>query len=317
MVKAFISYSWESEIHKGWVRDLSIRLRKDWIDITLDQWDLVPGDQLPEFMERAVRESDFILIVCTRQYKNRSDNRQGGVGYEGDIMTSEVMNSRNHRKFIPILRQAPWEESAPSWLSGKYYIDLSSTPISESQYEDLLNTLLGTRTEAPPLGGSNIGEVFQVTENRNRVDSQTSEFIPIRISGVIVDQVGIPRNDDTRGSGLYRVPFRLTQQPPSDWSQLFLYYWDHPSRFTTMHRPGIASVVEDTVILNGTSVEEVENYHRETLILASQEANKKYQEVVDKKRSAKEGERKCLEDHRRNVENISRRIKFDDEPQDT
>jgi len=154
MIKVFISYSWDSYQHKRWVRDLASRLRQDGIDVTLDQWHLVPGDQLPQFMERAVRESDFVLIVCTPRYKDRSDNRKGGAGYEGDIMTAELMNSGNQRKFIPLLRQQTWVDSAPSWLLGKYYLDFSSTPYSELIYGDVINTLLGNRTQAPPIGGS-------------------------------------------------------------------------------------------------------------------------------------------------------------------
>ncbi len=120
LTKVFISYSWDNDDHKNWVRELATRLRSDGIDVTLDQWHLVPGDQLPEFMERSVRESDYVLIVCTHKYKERSDNRRGGVGYEGDIITAEFMATRNHRKFIPILRQQPWEDSAPNWLLGSY-----------------------------------------------------------------------------------------------------------------------------------------------------------------------------------------------------
>jgi hypothetical protein len=155
MVKAFISYSWDNTDHKNWVCELATRLRKDGIDIILDQWHLVPGDQIPEFMERAVRESDFVLIVCTHKYKERSNNRQGGVGYEGDIMTSEVMNIRNQRKFIPILRQQSWNDSAPNWLLGKYYIDFSSSPYLQKNYDDLINTLLGTREKPPSVGTIN------------------------------------------------------------------------------------------------------------------------------------------------------------------
>ena len=61
MPRAFISYSWNSEEHKGWVRTLAIRLRENGVETTLDQWHLVPGDQLPAFIERAVRDSDYVL----------------------------------------------------------------------------------------------------------------------------------------------------------------------------------------------------------------------------------------------------------------
>jgi hypothetical protein len=111
---AFVSYSWDSDTHKAWVKDLAARLRADGIDVTLDHWSLAPGDQLPAFMEAAVRANDFVLIVCTPRYRDRSDQRMGGVGYEGDIMTAEVMAKRDHRKFIPILRSGEWDAASPS-----------------------------------------------------------------------------------------------------------------------------------------------------------------------------------------------------------
>lgn len=313
MVKAFISYSWDNNEHKNWVREFATRLRNDGIDVILDQWHLVPGDQLPEFMERAVRESDYVLIICTHKYKERSNNRQGGVGYEGDIMTAEVMSTRNQRKFIPILRQSLWVDSAPNWLSGKYHIDLSSTPYPEKYYNDLLTTLLGTREKAPPIGNVKKSETSFSGESSNQIVRTTAEFEPIQIVGVIVDQVGVPRNDGTRRSALYKIPFRLSQRPADEWAEFFIHYWNRPPLFTKMHRPGIASVVGDTVVLDGTTIEEVEDYHRDTLVLIIQETNKKYQELIEQRRNIKELEQQRLETHKQNIEDISNRIKFNED----
>lgn len=149
--KAFVSYSWDDEAHKDWVRKLATRLRADGVDVTLDCWHAAPGTQLPEFMERSVRENNFALIVCTPRYKGKSDGRIGGVGYEGDIMTAEVFAKRNHEKFIPLLRTGGWDDAAPSWLSGKHYVDLRGEPYREDEYLKLLNTLHG-RNQVPPLG---------------------------------------------------------------------------------------------------------------------------------------------------------------------
>jgi hypothetical protein len=96
--KAFISYAWESEEAKIWVKELATELRNDGIDAKLDQWEIVPGDQMPHFMEKSVRENDYVLIICTPKYKTKSEDRIGGVGYEGDIMTAEVLQNSNHRK---------------------------------------------------------------------------------------------------------------------------------------------------------------------------------------------------------------------------
>ncbi|MFZ6008062.1 MAG: toll/interleukin-1 receptor domain-containing protein [Nitrospirota bacterium] len=149
--KAFISYSWDNDAHKKWVVRLATRLRADGIEVILDQWHAVPGDQLPQFMEREIRENDYILIVCTPTYKQKSDKRTGGVGYEGDIMTAEVFSTGNHRKFIPILAQGTWSDSAPSWLAGKYYIDLSLIDNFEKNYLELLSTIHDKRQKPPPV----------------------------------------------------------------------------------------------------------------------------------------------------------------------
>jgi hypothetical protein len=148
-----ISYSWDHELHKGWVRALAERLRvNDGVDVTLDRWHLQPGDQLTQFMETAIRENDFVLIVCTPGYRVRSDERQGGVGYEGDIMTAEVYARANHRKFIPLHREGEWLDAAPSWLRGKFYLDFRGDPYPPDSYTRLLKTLHGAVEALPTVG---------------------------------------------------------------------------------------------------------------------------------------------------------------------
>ena len=41
---AFISYSWESEAHKAWVRQLAEKLRSQGVKVILDQWELMPEE---------------------------------------------------------------------------------------------------------------------------------------------------------------------------------------------------------------------------------------------------------------------------------
>jgi hypothetical protein len=148
---AFISYSWDDTNHKKWVKLFATKLRENGIESILDQWHTVPGDQLPQFMETAIRENDFVLIVCTPTYKSKSDSRAGGVGYEGDIITGEVFASRNKRKFIPILARGTWEESAPTWIKGKRYVDLRAGILNDDNFAELTTTILGKNEEAPPV----------------------------------------------------------------------------------------------------------------------------------------------------------------------
>ena len=124
-------------------------------------------------------------------------------------MTAEVSTTRNNRKFIPILCRGDWSSSAPSWLKGKYYIDLSGTPYSEDGYADLLTTIHGTRP-LPPLIGKPPRHHPPVISASPSVPNRGGR---IKITGVIVDEVTTPRMDGTRGSALYAVPFQLSRRP--------------------------------------------------------------------------------------------------------
>ncbi|MBI1332675.1 MAG: tetratricopeptide repeat protein [Armatimonadetes bacterium] len=149
---AFISYSWDDDTHKDWVRELATRLRNDGVETILDQWHSVPGDQVPHFMEQAVADNDFVVIICTPKYKVRADERKGAVAYEGDIITSEILYDENHRKFIPVIASGDKGTSLPIYARGKYFIDLARRPYSEDNYQELLRALHKVRPEIPPVG---------------------------------------------------------------------------------------------------------------------------------------------------------------------
>lgn len=306
--KVFVSYSWDNDAHKTWVKEFATSLRQDGIDVSLDQWNLVPGDQLPEFMEREIRENDYVLIICTPRYKERSDKREGGAGYEGDIMTAEILSKGNHRKFIPIIREGELRTAAPSWLLGKYSIDLRSNPINEQNYRDLLETILNCRPKAPQMGEP----LYVVSGLPNLIvgSKNASEYSEITILNLIVDEVSSPKNDGTPGSALYRVPFRLSASPSREWAQTFINNWNHPPTYTSMHRPGIARVTGNKIILDGTTLEEVKKYHRDTLVIAVEETNKKMKSYYERKKREEEQKKKEHEEHRKKIEDVSKDINF-------
>jgi len=136
-------------------------------------------------------------------------------------------------------------------------------------------------------------------------------FEPIRIVAIIEESVTTPRNDGTPGSALYNVPFRLSQRPPSEWAEYFPHAWDQPSSFTSGHRPGICCVTGDVIWLNGTTLQEVEETHRATLLLALDETNKKYSEYVARKSAEEARSRDQRDAHKRFVSEQAKRIKFD------
>lgn len=308
--KVFISYAWESDDLKDWVKNLAVELRNNGIDAKLDQWEIIPGDQMPHFMEKSVRENDYVFIICTPKYKLKSENRIGGVGYEGDIMTAEVLQNSNHRKFIPIVQSGEKDTSIPSWLKGKYFIDLSNDSHFEKNFEDLITTVFNSREVAPKLGQIPSRFQKQVTNPIER--QQLEKENKIKIKGIIVDEVTQPLNNGTRGSALYKIPFELNKRPSHEWTDFFIQAFNHPPEFTSMHRPGIASVYGNKIYLDGTTIEEVERYHKKTLKLAVEVANNKYAELQARRKYREEIERARQKQHRKNIDDISKRINFDD-----
>jgi hypothetical protein len=72
--KVFISYSHDSLAHADRVRELSDRLRADGIDCTIDQYEVLPPGGWPRWMDKQIRDADFVLMVCTETYYRRVIN---------------------------------------------------------------------------------------------------------------------------------------------------------------------------------------------------------------------------------------------------
>lgn len=310
MTKAFISYSWEDDEHSEWVKKLATDLRSYGIESRLDAWNLIGGDKLPLFMEKEIRDNDFILIICTPKYKQKSDNRIGGVGYEGDIISAELFNIGNDRKFIPILRKGNWINSAPTNLLGKYYFDLSDDIHSknyDNMFNDLCACILDIKEDIPPVQQPPI-EKLKIFKNNS--DIRKNSFIPIKINKILIDEVTTPTMDGSRGCALYTIPFELSDYPNNEWKTIFIEKWRHPSQFTSMHRPSIASINEKRIILNGTTIEEVKKYHRNTLMLCIEETNNLISKI-EKERYQKELQEKIKEnEHSQVIKNIADSILF-------
>ena len=150
----FISYSWRDADHRTWVLAFAERLRQDGVNVRLDQWYMRPGDDIPSFMEVAVRESEFVILVCTPEFKAAADNRTGGVGYESQVLTGEVFALAHWQKVIPILRQGSWAEAAPSYVLGRWYVDMRGEGVTEEGYSLVMRTLYGRFAGAGTVVGS-------------------------------------------------------------------------------------------------------------------------------------------------------------------
>jgi hypothetical protein len=133
----------------------------------------------------------------------------------------------------------------------------------------------------------------------------------IKIVRLITEEVSTPRLDGTPGSGLYRVPFELSTAPPAGWPVAFIEAWNHPQSYTTRHRTGIASVVGRKIILDGTTVEEVESHHKETLIAAVSQANLQVEQAQQSAAQQRAETERRETEHRKRGTDAASKVKVD------
>jgi hypothetical protein len=136
------------------VLQLAEELRRNGVEALIDAWDLRPGDDIPKFMERGVRDSDRVLMICTANYVAKANDGLGGVGYEAMIVTSQLVRDLGTAKFIPIIRQSPGAAEVPTSVSTRLHINLSEGADREAQMQILLRELHSIPPEKPPLGRS-------------------------------------------------------------------------------------------------------------------------------------------------------------------
>ena len=172
--RAFLSYSWDGQEHQKWVNEFAERLQgESGVEITFDRWHLNPGDDKLQFMEQAVVDSNFVIVVCTPTYAERANKRQGGVGYESMVITAELAAHILTNKFIPVLRNGTWTSSLPVYLKSRMGVNLSDEPYHEDEYKGCFVC----STENP---SSRLPSVPNPTSRRNL--SPRSSRVPFRIS---------------------------------------------------------------------------------------------------------------------------------------
>lgn len=160
--KVFISYSWDDDSHKEWVKNLADKLIENGVVVILDQYDCPPGTNFPHFMEQSVENADKALIVLTENYAQKANNRVRGVGYETSIISAEVYSQEvDSRRFIPVLKKGDHRGSTPIFMRAITPLDMRNEKDFEDQFEILLKTIFNhsdkPKIGTPPKFATNLG----------------------------------------------------------------------------------------------------------------------------------------------------------------
>jgi formylglycine-generating enzyme required for sulfatase activity len=92
-------------------------------------------------------------MVCTANYVAKAEERKGGAGYEGMIITGHVARATDTIKFAPIVRDNAGEALVPGFLGQRLWLDFRDDGLFEQRLEELLRELhRAPRYPKPPLG---------------------------------------------------------------------------------------------------------------------------------------------------------------------
>jgi hypothetical protein len=143
--RVFISYSHDSIKQIDRVLSLANRLRDDGIDCRIDQYEASKKRGWYQWMIDEVRESDFVLMICTPPYirrfrANEIDVMSMGRAWEGGVITQEIYQNENRPEYIPTVFASQDTELIPNILRGLLSCDLSK---GEDGYKYLYRHLTG------------------------------------------------------------------------------------------------------------------------------------------------------------------------------
>lgn len=308
LASVFLSYAWAD---KPLARELADGLDAKGCRVWIDEGELRVGDSLVQRISEALDRGDFVVALVSA----------ASVG--SDWCRKEIslaMTGEIKRQGVTVMPLRVGDVEMPPSLKDKMHLAVDPDDLPgavERLLRDIRRHLeppapLPPRRRAPevrPSPGKPAGPAARPAPSPPRAEPAG----PLRIVGVDQDGITAPRNDGTPGSALYSVPLRLSSVPDRVWAELFVRNWDRPASFSSMHRPGIARVVGDRVILEGTTVEEVAQYHQRTLKLAVDATNAHHADHLRREAAAAAARDEAAGRHREEVERGLAALRFDDQ----
>ena len=190
--KVFISYSWSSESHQEWVVSLAERLVSDGVDIVLDLWELREGQDKYAFMERMAMDASIskVLAICDKPYVEKADARKKGVGTESQIMSKEIYDKVDQKKFVAIVTEyfENGEPCLPTFFRTRKFIDMSSEEKLHGNYEHLVRFIFDKPLHQKPT----LGKAPTFILDDVRFPSKTASKLAIIKQAILADRSTVP-----------------------------------------------------------------------------------------------------------------------------
>lgn len=141
----FVSYSWKNDKPNKKVLEFVNFLRTQGFDARCDVMYMQQETAIsfPEMMARAFKDAEKVIVVLSKEYKNKADSFKGGVGDEFRYILTDM--KEKSCKYILVsfeeILKGVLEESVPDFLRGREVVDL--TKDSKENYQKLFSKLTG------------------------------------------------------------------------------------------------------------------------------------------------------------------------------
>ena len=134
-MKVFISHS--SKDH-DFTMLLAEKMKKDFIDVWVDDWELQAGDSIVQKINEGISKSSFFIIVFSK-YSIKSN-------WVLRELNSTLMRqlTKDDIKILPILLEIEFDDMPPL-MSGTYAVRFSRDFINESEYQKLIAPIVEKR----------------------------------------------------------------------------------------------------------------------------------------------------------------------------
>ena len=171
-MKVFISHS--SKDH-NFTMLLAEKLKKDFTDIWIDEWELQAGDSIVQKISEGIRKSSFFIIVFSK-YSIKSN-------WVLRELNSALMRqlTKDDVKILPIILEIELDE-VPLLMSDIYSVKFSRDFISETEYQKLIAPIAEKEksiqlSQYQDLYFENIVHVDMILDKKQLLTRQEVEFI--------------------------------------------------------------------------------------------------------------------------------------------
>ena len=135
--KVFISYKHGAEDHNARVKLLVDMLESVGVSTIFDEYDLEYGQNLHHFMEQCRDDNTKkVLVLCTPKYATSSDEFEGGVGTEGQLLRNFIYGHPTQTTVLPIFFDE--DRRLPKYMESCFALDMSTSELLIANLPDLV-----------------------------------------------------------------------------------------------------------------------------------------------------------------------------------